>query len=127
MPITQDTKKKRNLEVGSDLESVYGGDCVIGTKQRDGQVSAKGGKTHCGRPHKAFKLLVKNRFNNSNAGLAADPSYSLRKCDFTNMKTFMSWKYPPRVPPPSAPFLVFLIFFPGTLYYSSRYQIGVAS
>ena len=58
MVITQDTKKKtRNLELGGDLESGDGGDDVIGIEELEEQVPAKGGRTHCGRPHEARSLL----------------------------------------------------------------------
>ena len=47
----------RNLEPGGGLQSGDGGDCVIGNEELEEQVSAKGGKTHCGRPHEARNLL----------------------------------------------------------------------
>ena len=57
MLITQDTKyKTRNLELVGGLESGDGGDRVIGIEELEEQVSAKGGRTHCGRPHKARNL-----------------------------------------------------------------------
>ena len=50
MLITQNTKSKtRNLELGGGLESGDGGDDVIGIEELEEQVSAKGGRTHCGR------------------------------------------------------------------------------
>ena len=52
MLITHDAKiRERNLELGGGLESGDGGDYVIGIKALEEQVSVKGGKTHCGRPH----------------------------------------------------------------------------
>ena len=48
--------KTRNLELGGGLESIDGGDYVIGIKELEEQVSAKGGRTHCGRPHEARSL-----------------------------------------------------------------------
>ena len=58
MIITQDTKNRtRNLELGGGLESGDGGDYVIGIEELEEQVSAKGGRTHCGRPHEARSLL----------------------------------------------------------------------
>ena len=58
MLITQDTKNRtRNLELGGGLESGDGGDCVIGVGELEQQVSAKGGRTHCGRPKGARNLL----------------------------------------------------------------------
>ena len=60
MLITQDTKNKtRNLELGGGLESDDGGNYVIGIKELEEQVSAKSGRTHCGRPHEARSLLRK--------------------------------------------------------------------
>ena len=57
MLITQDTKRRiRNLEMGGDLESGDGGDDVIGIGEQEEQVPAKGGRTHCGRPHEARSL-----------------------------------------------------------------------
>ena len=54
MLITQDTKNKtRNLELGGGLESGDGGDDVIGIEEVEGQVPAKGGRAHCGRPPEA--------------------------------------------------------------------------
>ena len=58
MLITQDTKNKtRNLELSGGLESGDGGDYVTGIEELERQVSVKGGRTHCGRPHKASTLL----------------------------------------------------------------------
>ena len=58
MLFTQDTKNKtRNLKLGAGLESGDGGDCVLGIEELEEQVSAKGGRTHCGRPHEARNLL----------------------------------------------------------------------
>ena len=58
MLITQDTKNRtRNLELGGGLESGDGGDYVIGIEELEEQVSAKGGRTHCGRMHEARSLL----------------------------------------------------------------------
>ena len=55
--VTQDTKQKtRNLELGGGLESGDGEDDVIGIEEQDEQVPAKGGRTHCGRPHEARSL-----------------------------------------------------------------------
>ena len=52
MLITQDTKKKTlNLELGGDFERGGGGDDVVGIEELEEKVSAKGGRTHCGRPH----------------------------------------------------------------------------
>ena len=60
MLITQDIKNRtRNLELGGDLESGDGGDHVIGVEGLEEQVSAKGGRTHCGRLHEARSLLGK--------------------------------------------------------------------
>ena len=57
MLITQDTKNKtRTLELGGGLESGDGGDYVIGIEELEEQVSAKGGRTPCGRPHEARSL-----------------------------------------------------------------------
>ena len=57
MLITQDINKKtRNFELGGVLESGDGDD-VIGTEELKEQVPAKGGRTHCGRPHEARSLL----------------------------------------------------------------------
>ena len=50
MRMTQDTKNgTRNLELGGGLENDDGGDYVIGIEELEEQVSAKGGRTHCGR------------------------------------------------------------------------------
>ena len=58
MLITQDTKNKtRNLELGEGLECFDGGDYEIGIEELEEQVSAKGGRTPCGRPHEARNLL----------------------------------------------------------------------
>ena len=58
MLITQDTKNKaRNLELGGGLESGDRGDYVVGIGELEEQVSAKGGRTHCGRPHEARSVL----------------------------------------------------------------------
>ena len=58
MLITQDTKKgTRNHELGGGLESDDGGDCVIRIEELKEQASAKGGRTHCGRPHEARSLV----------------------------------------------------------------------
>ena len=58
MLITRDTKTRtRNLELGSGLESGDGGDYVIGIEELEEQVSAEGGRTHCGRSHGARNLL----------------------------------------------------------------------
>ena len=60
MLITQDTKNRtRNLELGGGLESGDGGDYVIGIEELEEQVSAKGGRTYCGRPHESRSLLWK--------------------------------------------------------------------
>ena len=57
MLITQDTKNRtRNLELGGGLESGVGGDCVIRVQELKEQVTAKGGGTHCGRPHEDRNL-----------------------------------------------------------------------
>ena len=54
MIITQDTTNStRNLELGGGLESGDGGDDVIGIEEVEGQVPAKGGRAHCGRPPEA--------------------------------------------------------------------------
>ena len=58
MHMTHDTKNRtRNLELSGGLESGDGGDYVIGIEELEEQVSAKGGRTHCGRPHEARSLL----------------------------------------------------------------------
>ena len=58
MLITQDTKNRtRNIELGGGLENDDGGDGVIGIEEMEEQVSAKGGRTHFGRPHEARSLL----------------------------------------------------------------------
>ena len=55
--ITQDTKNGTcNLELGGGLESGDGGGYVMGIEELEEQVSAKGGRTHCGRPHEARTL-----------------------------------------------------------------------
>ena len=60
MLITQDTKNRtRNIELGGGLENDDGGDYVMGIDELEEQVSAKGGRTHCGRPHEARSLLRK--------------------------------------------------------------------
>ena len=57
MLITQDTKNRtRNLQLGGGLESGDGGDYVIGIEELVEQVSAKGRRSHCGRPHEARNL-----------------------------------------------------------------------
>ena len=57
MLITQDTKNRtRNLELGGGLERGDGRDYVIGIEELEEQVWAKGGRTHCGRPHEARSL-----------------------------------------------------------------------
>ena len=62
MLITQDTKNRtRDHELGGGLESGDGGDCVTGIEELEEQASAKGGRTHCSRPHEARNLLKKNR------------------------------------------------------------------
>ena len=43
--ITQDYNKTRNLELGRVLESGDCGDCVLGIKEPEEQVSAKNGRT----------------------------------------------------------------------------------
>ena len=54
MHITNDTKSRtRNLGLGGGLEGGDCGDFVIGIEDLEEQVSAKGGRTHCGRPHEA--------------------------------------------------------------------------
>ena len=58
MLISQDPKDRtRNLEVGGGLESGDGGDYVIGIEELEEHVSAKGGRTHCGRLQEARSLL----------------------------------------------------------------------
>ena len=58
MLITQDINNRTsNLELGGGVESGDGGDCVIGIEEVEEQVSAKGGRTHLGRPHEARTLL----------------------------------------------------------------------
>ena len=47
----------RNLELGGGLESGDGGGYVTGIEELEEQVSAKGGRTHCGRPHEARSVL----------------------------------------------------------------------
>ena len=57
MLITQDVEKKtRNLELGGGLEGGDGGDDVTGIEELKEQTPAKGGRTHCGRPHVASSL-----------------------------------------------------------------------
>ena len=54
MLIKQDTNDRaRNLELGGGLASGGGGDYLIGIEELEEQVSAKGGRTHCGRRHEA--------------------------------------------------------------------------
>ena len=82
MLITQDTKNRtHNLELGGGLESGDGGECVIGIEELEKQVSAKGGRTHCGRPQEARNWLLK---------IVKSPSRStsntLSKFDFTNFQ-----------------------------------------
>ena len=58
MRMTQDTKNgTRNLDLGGGLENDDGGDYVIGIEELEEQVSAKGDRTHCGRPHEARSFL----------------------------------------------------------------------
>ena len=58
MRMTQDTKNgTRNLELGGGLENDDGGDYEIGIEELEEQVSAKGGRTPCGRPHEARNWL----------------------------------------------------------------------
>ena len=58
MLITRDTKNKaRNLKLGGGLESGDGADYAIGVEEQEEQVSTKGGRTHCGRPHEAPILV----------------------------------------------------------------------
>ena len=58
MLITQDTQNRtRNLELGGGLEHGDGGDYAIGIEEQAEQVSAKNGRTHCGRPHEDRSLL----------------------------------------------------------------------
>ena len=90
MLITQE-KKTRNLELGGGLESGDGGHYVIGIEEQAEQVSAKNGRTHCGRPHEARKLVVRNRKKND-AGRNRSTSYSRSKFDLTKSK---SWKHLP--------------------------------
>lgn len=52
-------KRKRNLELGGGLESGDGGDGLIDIDELEGQVSANGGRRHCGRPHQNRNLLWK--------------------------------------------------------------------
>ena len=47
----------RNLELGGGLESGDGGGYVTGIEELEEQVSAKGGRTHCGRPYEARNVL----------------------------------------------------------------------
>ena len=62
MLITQDTKHRtRNLELGGDLESDDGGECVIGIAELEEQVSAKGGRTQLRSTARSSKRAVKNR------------------------------------------------------------------
>ena len=57
MLISLDTKKKTpNLELGGGLESGDGGGYVIRVEELKEQVPAKGGRTHCGRPHEDRSL-----------------------------------------------------------------------
>ena len=58
MLFTQALKNRtRNLKLGGGLESGDGGDYVTGIEELERQVSVKGGRTHCGRPHEAPSLL----------------------------------------------------------------------
>ena len=60
MLITQDTKNRtRNIELGGGLENDDGGDYVMGIDELEEQVSAKGGRTHCGQLHEARSLMLK--------------------------------------------------------------------
>ena len=89
MLITQDTKNRaRNLESGGGLESGDGGDCVIGIEELEEQVSAKGGRTRCSRPHEAQNLgnIVKK-------SQQVHVIYPVRKFDFNKFQK--SWKHPP--------------------------------
>ena len=68
MLITQDTKKKTlNLELGGDLERGGGGDDVVGIEELEEKVSAKGGRTHCGRPHEAILKIERRSQHRSSA------------------------------------------------------------
>ena len=58
MVLTQNTKNMtRTLELGGGLEGGDDRDYVIGIEELEEQVSAKGGRTHCGRMHEARSLL----------------------------------------------------------------------
>ena len=58
MVLTQNTKNMtRTLELGGGLEGGDDRDYVIGIEELEEQVSAKGGRTHCGRMHEARGLL----------------------------------------------------------------------
>ena len=60
MLITQDQEKgTRDLELGGGLESGDDGDYVIRIQELEEQLSAKGGRTHSGRPHEARNVLCK--------------------------------------------------------------------
>ena len=62
MLITQNPQNKiRNLELSGGLENGDGGDDVIGIEELEEQVSAKGGRTHCGRLYEVRSLSVKKR------------------------------------------------------------------
>ena len=77
MLITQDRKNRTlNLELAGGLESSYSGDCAIGIEELEEQVSAKGGRRHCGRPHEGRNLLK----------IPAGPRHILRKSDFTSFR-----------------------------------------
>ena len=92
MFITQDRKKKtRDLELGGGLKSGDVGDDVIWIEELEEQVPAKSGRTRCGRPHEALKLVVKNR-KKSNAGPRhIFPPSALSKFVLADSK---SWKHP---------------------------------
>ena len=79
MLIAQDTKNTtRNLELGGGWDRGDDGDHVIGIEELEEQVSAKDGRTHCGRPHEARSLLCKSLESPNRS-----TSYSF---DFTNFQ-----------------------------------------
>ena len=76
MLITQGKKNRtRNLELGGGLGSGDSGDYVIGIAELEEQVSAKGGRTHCGRPHEAREDCCQN----SSTSPSRSTSYSLEQ------------------------------------------------
>ena len=79
MLIAEYTKNKtRNLELGGGLESGDGGDYVMGIEELEEQVSAKGGRTHCGQLHEARSLMLKIEKNRTQVPAGPRHIYSLR-------------------------------------------------